>query len=52
MSDIDDNDDSFDEFDKEFEISDNNQDATLKRLAVLTVVTTAIMASFIPMWPC
>ena len=51
MSDIDDNDDSFDEFDQEFEISDNNQDATLKRLAVLTVVTTAIMASFIPIEP-
>ena len=51
MSDIDDDKDSFDEFDREFEIRDNDQQATFQRLAVLAVVTTAMMAAFIPIEP-
>ena len=35
MSDIDDDKDSFDEFDREFEIRDNDQQATFQRLAVV-----------------
>ena len=44
MGDIDDDKDTFDEFNREFELMDNNQLATFQRLAVLTAVTTAIMA--------
>ena len=51
MGDISDDEDTFDEFDREFEISDSNQQAIFQRLAILTVVTTAIMASFIPTEP-